>query len=119
MQASGLNPPQLELLWPAMADNTKKRRVTKATESNTSKGIAKVQDKLNSERDEEDTREIVGQLREQPHLALAVKAYMAMGVASEEDGFPRDVKPARPVCLHPTPRLLIISNRNCHRRTII
>ena len=102
-----------------MADNTKKRRVTKATERNISKGITKVQDKLNSERAEEDIREIVGQLREQPHLVLAVKAYMAMGVASAEDVFPRDVKPARPVYLHLTPRLLIISNRNCHRRTII
>ena len=111
--------PRREHLWPAIADNTKRRRVTKATERNISKGIPKIQDKLNSDRAEEDIREIVGQLREQPHLVLAVKASLAMGVASEEDVFPRDVKPALPVYLHPHPPIIYHFKPNSHRRTII
>ena len=82
--------PHRKHLWPTMADNTKRRRVTKATERNISKGITKVQVKLNTERAEEDIREVVGQLREQPQPALAVQAYLAMGVVSEEDISPRD-----------------------------
>jgi hypothetical protein len=102
-----------------MADNTKRRRVTKATERTISKGIDKVQDKLNADRVEEDIREIVGQLREQPQLVLAVKAYLAMGHLPEEDDiFPRDVKPARPVYFHHHPITYHFSPNGHVRRTI-